>query len=150
MEDDKISAWNSSQYFELKPITKYFYDLISSRLMENYVGEFSAHKPTQDVIRKMHLLNLYYIILKDGFTFARIFSLEQEKEIKATFVQLCGDLRKEIILITHAFPYLDVMLGQLGHKDQNVYSHIIEQLRHNLQFTEKESNPSRYYDRTSK
>lgn len=68
-------------------------------------------------MQKIHLLNIYSIITRDGFSFARIFTSDQEREIKTLYMQLCSDIRKEIILITHCFPYLDVMLGQLGQKD---------------------------------
>jgi hypothetical protein len=63
MEEDKVYSWNSSQYFELRPITKHFYEFHSSVLYEKFVSEFSSHEPTRAVLAKMHLLNLYSIIL---------------------------------------------------------------------------------------
>lgn len=42
-EKDKVAAWNGIQYFELRPMTKAFYDLVSCKKFDEFIVEFKGH-----------------------------------------------------------------------------------------------------------
>jgi len=61
-------------------------------------------------------------------------------------MSLCLSIRKEIVVLTHAFPYTDRMLGMLGYKDMHMYTHIIDQLKAVPKTQEKARNWREFYN----
>ena len=45
-EKDKVAAWNGLQYFELRPLTKAFYDLVSAMKFSDFVEQFKENSKT--------------------------------------------------------------------------------------------------------
>ena len=145
-EKDKVAAWNGLQYFELRPLTKAFYELVSCIKFKDFVDQFKSNPSSHKIFLNLQHLNLINIILKDGLIFRSIFNSDQIDALKQKFMDLCGQIWKEIVVLTHAFPYTDRMLGMLGYKDMHGYDHIIDQFKSVPKTQEKAWNWKEFYN----
>lgn len=145
--EDKTMNWNNLQFFDLRPMTSCFYDLISVQSLLNFNKEFESHAPTHKVFKNIALLYVTNILLRDGWFFRGILSSIQVEALQTQFNSLLKELRPEIIRVTHAFPFTDQMLGMLGHKDENVYDNVLATIKKVPNVTSRDPNWRKFYNK---
>ena len=75
--EDKYEAWNEGQYFDMKPMSEAFFDYIMIDSFHKFSKQFKSDKVTHALFKKMLLIHVWGIILKDGWFFSQVFSQSQ-------------------------------------------------------------------------
>lgn len=118
-----IEVFNDIQPFELTDMCRAYYDYYNADRMEIFLAKIEDEK-TKEVFTNVYKLHLLHTINEQSNYYSQVFTFEQFAEIRDAIMTLCGELRKDILLLTYIFPFPNISLGPLGNEDMQVYKRL--------------------------
>lgn len=125
-----LDAWNSVQYV-VGPLGRAFGELYAAIVMLREINKLDQNTQTFSVLKQVHTLYCLSRVDRDIGTFRNndFISSEQATWIKASLVDLVGEIKPHAIALTDAFGAPDKTLqSALAQNDGNVYSNFLDKV----------------------
>jgi acyl-CoA oxidase len=124
-EGSPVEKFLKAQNYELRYMCESYHDVYMVESYKEWLGTFTCEK-TRKVFGKMLLLFIHKRITESTKHYLPVFGEEVFEKIEQSIVDLCEDLRNEIVQITELLPVANIYSGAFGNQDLQIYDRFIQ------------------------
>lgn len=124
-EGSSVEKFLKAQNYELKYMCESYHDVYLFESFREWLNTLTCVK-TRKVFDKLLLLFMHSRITENTKHYIPVLGEDAFEHIEKSIVDLCGDLRNEIVQLTHLLPIPNRWMGAFGNQDLQIYDRFIQ------------------------